>query len=31
MVEAQNTHRPEEKARLNLQAEREKLVSELGL
>ncbi|RAM51033.1 MAG: DUF4065 domain-containing protein [Hapalosiphonaceae cyanobacterium JJU2] len=31
MVEAKNTHRPEEKVKLNLQAEREKLVSELGL
>lgn len=31
MVEAKNTHRPEEKIKLNLQAEREKLVSELGL
>ncbi|MBE9003400.1 DUF4065 domain-containing protein [Nostoc sp. LEGE 12447] len=31
MLEAKNTHRPEEKVKLNLQAEREKLVSELGL
>ncbi|MEA5514069.1 type II toxin-antitoxin system antitoxin SocA domain-containing protein [Nodularia sp. UHCC 0506] len=31
MLEAKNTHKPEEKVKLNLQAEREKLVSELGL
>jgi len=31
MLEAKNTHHPEEKVKLNLQAEREKLVSELGL
>ncbi|WP_414550734.1 type II toxin-antitoxin system antitoxin SocA domain-containing protein [Anabaena sp. CCY 0017] len=31
MLEAKNNHRPEEKVKLNLQAEREKLVSELGL
>ncbi|ARV63060.1 hypothetical protein BZZ01_16010 [Nostocales cyanobacterium HT-58-2] len=31
MMEVKNTHQPEEKVKLNLQAEREKLVSELGL
>ena len=31
MLEAKNTHRSEEKVKLNLQAEREKLVVELGL
>lgn len=31
MLEAKKIHRPEDKVKLNLQAEREKLVSELGL
>ncbi|SRR5579883_87056 len=31
MVEVKNTHKPEEKVKLNLQAERERLVGELGL
>ena len=31
MLEVKETHKPQEKVKLNLQAEREKLVSELGL
>jgi uncharacterized phage-associated protein len=31
MLEVKNTHKPDEKVKLNLQAEREKLVVELGL
>lgn len=31
MLEVKNSHKPEEKVKLNLQAEREKLISELGL
>lgn len=31
MLEVKNTYQPEEKVKLNLQAEREKLVGELGL
>jgi hypothetical protein len=30
MVEAQKNHQPKEKVKLNLQAERAKLISELG-